>query len=208
MGVVADSNYNNLGEGAVPHLYAPFVEPFPLSASLLVRARGEVGSLAPLVRGEVEALDRNIVLSNVATYDQLKQQPLFANRAMAMVSTSFGVLALVLAAVGIYGIVAYSVLQRTHEIGVRMALGASRSTIFKIFLGQGMFYTAIGVVLGLGAAFASTRLISSLLFGVGSTDAVTFVGISSLFVLVSLMAVYMPAYRAMRVDPMSSLRHE
>ena len=208
VGVVADSNYYNLGEDPLPHLYLPFVEPLPLAATVLVRARGEVGSLAPLVRREVEALDPNVVLSNVATYDQLKQQPLFANRAMAMVSTSFGVLALVLAAVGIYGIVAYSVHRRTHEIGVRMALGASRSTIFRIFLGQGMLYTGLGVVIGLGGAFASTRLIGSLLFGVGSTDAVTFVGISSLFVLVSLMAVYLPAYRAMRVDPMSSLRHE
>ena len=209
VGVVADSNYLSLGEDPVPFVFSALGGPAsPMSLNVLVRSEGDPTAMIPVLRRSVEALDPNVGITDPVTYEQLRERPLFANRAMAMASTSFGLLALALAAIGIYGIVSYAVLQRTHEIGIRMALGAHRLDIFRMILGQGMFYTGVGLVLGLAAAAGSTRLVASLLFGVGSRDPLTFAAITALLLVVSLTAIYMPAYRATRVDPMHSLRHE
>ena len=125
-----------------------------------------------------------------------------------MLFSIFAALALVLAATGVYGVLAYSVSQRTHEVGIRMALGAGQRDVLRLFMGQGMRLVLLGLVIGLGGAFALTRLMSSLLFGVSTTDAVTFVAVAAGLMLVGVFACYLPARRATRVDPLVALRYE
>jgi len=121
---------------------------------------------------------------------------------------AFGLLALILAAVGIYGVIAYTTRQRSHEIGIRMALGAQQSDVFRLVLGQGLRMILAGLAIGLALSFALTRFLRNILFGVGATDALTFVGVAMLLCVVALLACYIPARRAMRVDPMVALRYE
>jgi ABC-type antimicrobial peptide transport system permease subunit len=140
--------------------------------------------------------------------DQLLYESVASSRFRAMLFGVFAALALVLAVIGIYGVMAYSVSQRTNEIGIRMALGAQRGEVMRLVLGQGTKLTLLGVVLGITAAVALTHLMSSLLFSVSATDPLTFVGVDILLTLVALAACYVPARRAMRVDPMIALRYE
>jgi len=160
------------------------------------------------VRREVQAIDPNLPLIAVSPISEVLDQVLWAPRMGAAMLAVFGLLALILAAVGIYGVLGYSVTQRTHEIGLRMALGAQRSDVLKMVIGQGMILTLIGVVVGLVASFLLARFMSSLLFGVAATDPVTFIGVSLVLAATALLAAFIPARRATRVDPMIALRHE
>ena len=176
--------------------------------SMSVRTSGDPLKLAPAIRQQVLEMDRNQPVFNVRSMEQIITESLASRRFAMLALTIFASVALVLAAVGIYGVMSYSVTQRTHEIGIRMALGASAYDVLKMVLGQGMLLVLIGLVIGIVGALALTRVMASLLFGVSATDPVTFGVISLLLALVALLACYIPARRAMRVDPMSALRYE
>lgn len=158
------------------------------------------------VRDEVQALNTDIPITNVSTIDQIFAQGLFAPRMGAALLGLFGLLALVLAAIGIYGVMAYSVSQRTHEIGIRMALGAAGQDVVRMLVRQGLTLTGIGLGVGLVAAFFVTRLAGSLLYGISATDPLTFAGVVVILGMVGLAACYIPARRATHIDPLDALR--
>jgi putative ABC transport system permease protein len=169
---------------------------------------GDPMGLVAGVRSSVAGLDRDLPLYNVRTLKQMVAESLGRERFGLLLIAIFAGLALLLAGVGVYGVLAYSVTQRTHEIGVRLALGASRRDVLRLIAGQGMKLVLVGVSIGLLAAFALTRLMTGLLYGVSPTDTVTFVSVSALLAVVALAACYVPARRATKVDPMVALRCE
>jgi macrolide transport system ATP-binding/permease protein len=208
IGVVRESKYLSLGEDPVPFLFLPFSQnPSPVM-TLLVRADGNPKSLIAAVRHEVKGLDDNLPPFNVVTLAENIDISLFPARFGALLLGGFGLLALVLATVGIYGVMSYSVSQRTHEIGIRMALGAQVNNVLRLVVGQGMVLASIGMAIGLAAAFALTRVVKNLLYGVSATDLATFAVITVLLFVVALLACYIPARRATKVDPLVALRYE
>ena len=176
--------------------------------ALMVRTAGDPGALAGAVRNEVRALNKDVSLSGVQTMTEQIADQLAADRVVAVLLSVFGASALLLATIGIYGVVAFAVAQRTHEIGVRIALGADRRDILKLVLGQGMVRIFVGAGIGLALALTATQLLKSLLFGISATDPLTFVSVVFVLVGVALLACYVPARRAMKVDPLVALRYE
>ncbi|MCI0403112.1 MAG: FtsX-like permease family protein [Acidobacteria bacterium] len=164
--------------------------------------------MVSLIRGQVWSVDRNQPVANVATMEQRMSDSLAQPRFNALLLTVFAGIAALLTAVGLYGVMAYLVSQRTPEIGIRMALGAQRRQILKLVIGHGLTLTAAGLALGLGGAVALTRFLATLLFAVTPTDGLTFASVALLFIAVSALACWVPARRAMRVDPMVALRYE
>jgi ABC-type antimicrobial peptide transport system permease subunit len=160
------------------------------------------------VREQIRVLDPNLPIADVKTLREQVDLSLFPSRVAAWTLGGFGVLALLLAAIGIYGVVSYSVAQRTREIGLRRALGAKESDVLKLVIGEGFFVISIGLALGLLVAFGATRLIAGFLYGVAPTDPLTFVGVPVLLGLIALGACYIPARRATKVDPLVALRYE
>ena len=174
----------------------------------LPRTDVEPMSLTPAVRGQIAALNRDQPVFNVRTMDEIVGQSMAPRRFSMMLLAVFAVVALVLASIGIYGMMSYSVAQRTREIGLRMTLGAQRGNVLRLVIAHGMKLALAGVALGLIAAVALTRTMKNLLFGVSVTDPITFVGIALLLALVALLACWVPARRATKVDPMVALRYE
>jgi len=208
VGVARDGKYRSLGEESHPYVYQPVLQSYDPKMILVVRTTGEPQALAPAVREHIRALDAKLPIADVKTLRDQVNLSLFPSRVAAWTLGGFGVLALLLAAIGIYGVVSYSVAQRTREIGVRMALGAGRKDVLRLVLGQGLFVIAFGLGVGLLLAFAVTRLIAGFLYGVGATDLLTFGGVPLLLGIVALGASYIPARRATRVDPLVALRYE
>jgi putative ABC transport system permease protein len=173
-----------------------------------VRTSGDPMSLVSAIRSRIADMDRDLPLSNMRTMEQILSESILRPRFNMLLITIFAVVAMVLASVGIYGVISYSVSQRTHEIGVRIALGAQPRDIFKMVVGQGMKLALAGVGVGLVFAFVSTRVMVSLLYGVQATDPLTFVAIPAALTAVVIMSSYIPARRATKVDPMISLRYE
>jgi putative ABC transport system permease protein len=208
VGVARDIKYYTLAEEPQPYLYTSAAQFYSPGLTMHIRTAGDPARLTQAVRQEVESLDPNVVISNLTTFAELRQVPLFPGRAMATVSSLFGLLTLMLAGVGIYGVTSYMVSQRTREVGIRLALGAQRRDVFRLVIGQVAAMVVSGIGLGLIAALGLTRFLSSLLYGVSATDPLTFAAVATMLLLVALVACYLPARRAMKIDPMVALRYE
>jgi putative ABC transport system permease protein len=206
VGVVGDTKTGSLTEDGDMQIYVPHAQdPQWNFMGLVIRTASDPAAFARTLRREVQALDKDQPIYNVRTYDDVVMNSLGTRRVSMQLFTVFGCAALLLAAVGIYGVMAYSVTQRTQEIGIRMALGAQKSDILRLLVRQGVTLSLIGIVAGLAGAFALTRLIANLLFGVGASDPVTFIAIALLLIFVSLLACYLPARRAARLNPVVAL---
>lgn len=208
VGVVGDVRRFEVGDVVEPEVYYPYMQRPRWATYFAIRTNSDPISVVAAVRSRMLTLDKDVPVSNVSTIDQLVSAALREPRFNTALIGAFAGLALLLASVGLYAVVSYSVTQRTHEIGVRIAVGAGQGDIFKLIVGQGMVLTLIGVAIGLAASFALTRVMLSLLFEVSATDPLTFAGISLLLASVALLACYVPARRAMKVDPMMALRYE
>jgi predicted permease len=207
VGIAKDSKYNFIGEEATPFIYQATTQVYQPQLSLFVKAP-QPSAVLGTVRGEIQQLDRNLPLTNVFTLSEIFDQALWAPRMAASLLAVFAGLSLVLSVIGIYGVMAYAVTQRTRELGIRMALGASRGDVLRLVVMQGLRLTVMGVAFGLAASLAVTRLISSLLYSVSPTDMVTFTVVPLLLAAAALLASYLPALRATRIDPMVALRYE
>ena len=198
--------YHTLGEEPQPVIYLP--ADYHPRATLLVRTEGDPRTLLASVRREVQTLDPNVVPIDLETMKQYMALPLFPAHTTGLLLGAFGLVALILAVVGLYGSIAYSVDQRTREIGIRMAMGARPSDVLKLVVRQGLMLVVIGVAMGLVGAYGVTRFLASLLYGIGPTDPATFAGVAILLTAVALLASYIPARRAAKLDPMVALRYE
>jgi putative ABC transport system permease protein len=209
VGVVSDVRGYALDEPPQPTMYWPVaqIRSTP-SLTVVVRTDGDPAALASTVRDAIAEIDPAQPVYDLRTLDQLVARSLGQRRFTLTLMVLFGVIALLLSAIGIYGVMAFAVTQRTQEIGIRMALGASALDVLKMVVGSGMFLAAIGVAVGLIGAFALTRLMASLLFGVSPTDLVTFGLVTAGLLTVALLACYIPARRATKVDPLVALRYE
>jgi putative ABC transport system permease protein len=205
VGIVGDVRHGSLAAPALPAMYMPV---FEFGENVVIRARGDNAALVAAVRRELAAIDPNQPIARVRTMDEWLDRSTAAPRYRTTLFALFAGLALALSALGIYGVMSYSVGQRTREIGVRMALGARQGNVLGLVLRQGMSLVLIGVGIGLIGAFALTRVIGSLLFNVGTRDPATFSGVAILLAAVAFIACYLPARRATKVDPMVALRYE
>jgi predicted permease len=208
IGVVRDSRYRGLTEPVRPALLLPAAQNYSPSLSLHLRSAGAPAALVGAVRREVQALDPRLPLTRVRTLEEQRGAWLYSERITALLLAAFGGVALLLAGLGIYGVMAYAVTQRTREIGVRMALGAQAADVLRLVLRQCVWLIGGGMALGLAGALAATRLIKGFLYGVSATDPLTFMAVILLLAGVALLACYLPARRATKVDPLVALRSE
>jgi putative ABC transport system permease protein len=208
VGVVADVKHGSLQASAQPEIYFAQSQ-MPMAAmTVVVRASGDPRALQRSVRGVVQSLDANAPVYAVRTVEEVLDRSMATPRFNTLLLGLFAAVALILTMVGLYGVISCSVSESTQQIGIRVALGAQRSDVLKLIVGQGVILALSGVAVGLAAAYGLTRLMSSLLFGVGSTDPWTFGAVAVLLLCVAVAACYLPARRAMNVDPMVALRAE
>ena len=210
IGIARDGHYDSLYQDHQIYMFLPVSQHPRARMTLLVGAQsaGDLQGIVERARREITQMDARLPVFGVMTARENLSLAYWGPSVAAGMASTFGVLALVLATMGLYSVMTYTVSQRTHEIGIRMALGAALRDVVRLVIGQGMRMTLIGVVLGLGLALALTRALGSLLLGVGATDFVTFVGVPLLLVVVALLACYIPARRAARVNPLVALRHD
>ena len=208
VGVVGDVRFDGLDSKMGPEYYVPYPQGPEASVTLVVRTASDPASLAPALREQVRALDPGLPLYDLRPMEDYLVGSVAPRRFNALLLGSFAAVALALAASGLYGVLAYSVVRRTREIGIRVALGAGPGDVLKLVVAQGMFLVLVGLVLGLAGALILTRFLSSLLFGVGAADPLTFAGVSALLAAVALLACLLPARRAAKVDPVTALRYE
>jgi putative ABC transport system permease protein len=207
--VAKDVRQFELAAEPKPQMYLTYAQAgFFAPRHLVVKTNVDPLSLAPTVRQTVWQIDRDQPVSNIRTMENVVSESVARQRFSMLLLGIFAAIALILAAVGIYGVMSYSITQRTREIGIRMALGAQRRDVLKLAVGQGLPLILIGVLIGLAVSFLLTRVMASLLFGVSATDPITFIAISLILIGVALLASYIPAVRATRVDPLVALRYE
>jgi putative ABC transport system permease protein len=208
VGVVGDVKGEGVGAPSVLESYVPYAQlPFA-PMSVVVRTQVAPGNMVPTLTSEVQSLDRTLPLLHVKTMDEYVDDSIVGTRFEAFLLGAFGILAFLLTAVGLYGVISYTVAQRTREMGIRLALGADRSAILAMVVKNGTLLAGAGVAIGLAAAFLLTRLMASLLFGVGPKDPITFFCVPVVLIMVAIVASYIPARRAAKVDPMVALRYE
>jgi ABC-type antimicrobial peptide transport system permease subunit len=207
VGVARTIPYYQIGETPRPYVYVSS-SAVPAQLTVFVKTSGDPKQVLSSIRLVVRTLDAKISVDRIRTFAEVRRVPLFPARALLAVASGFGLLSLVLTLIGIYGVISYSVSRRTHEFGIRMALGAKRSLVFQMVITEGLKLTIVGIAAGVLAAIMGTRFLSSLLFGVTATDPVTFGGISILMILTAAIACYVPARRATRVDPLIALRQD
>jgi putative ABC transport system permease protein len=209
VGVVKDSRVRDVRNEAPSLLYMPFAQ-FPNTEEMkfAVRTTGNPASVIGRIRSELESIDKNLGVDRVETVRALVDGTLLQERSLATLTSIFGVLGLLLAAIGLYGVMAYSVSLRTVELGIRMALGADRRIVMRMVMRQGLQLVVAGILAGLAGAFALTRIIASQLFGISAVDPLTLACVSLSLLAVALIACFAPARRATRVDPLIALRHE
>jgi predicted permease len=211
VGIVADIKHFSMREDPLPEMYVPYTQkqwPSMLTMNVAVRAKADLGSMTSSVREAIHSSDPDLPIAKLAPLTTLVDDSMTEPRFATLLLASFAGLALLLATIGMYGVISYSVAQRTQEIGIRMALGAPRGNVFGMVLAQGARLAGLGIVIGLGAALAVTRLLASFLYGVQPADPFTFAAVSAILTVVALLACYLPARRATRVDPIIALRHE
>jgi putative ABC transport system permease protein len=208
VGVVNDIRHFGPDRSPGPEMYVPYYQLTAGAVPLVVRAKSEPEALIGAVRKEIQAVDREVAVGKVRTMTQMMSATLGARRFALLLLGAFAAVALSLAAIGVYGVMAYAVTQRTREIGIRIAVGAQASDVLRLIIKQGLSLALIGVGTGLVGAFALTRLMTDLLFGVSATDPLTFIVIALLLTFIMLLACWIPARRATKVDPMVALRTE
>ena len=216
VGVVADAKNRGLGEDTRQEIYVPFRQHgasigglgLNRNASLTLRTKVDPLSVASAVKEKIWSVDRNVPVANVQTMDQVVQAGVINQRFYTVLLGIFAFLALALGAIGIYGVISFSVGKQTKEIGIRMALGAHDNDILRLVLLNGLWPTLVGIAIGIAGAVALTRVLTTLLFQVSTTDPMTFALVAFVLAVVALLACYIPARRAMKVDPLVALRYE
>jgi ABC-type antimicrobial peptide transport system permease subunit len=206
VGVLADIKNDSLASPTQPEVFFPYPQLASPMLYVSIRSSMDPHSLVSALRAQIVAVNRGQPISDVQTMEERLESASAQTRSMMLLIGVFSATALILALVGIYGVIAYSVAQRTQELGIRIALGASSADIFRLVIGNGLRLAAAGTIIGLVASFALTRLMASLLFQTSATDPLTFVGSALVFAVVAALASYLPARRAMRINPTDALR--
>jgi putative ABC transport system permease protein len=209
VGVVADEKVGGLGDkGDNPGVYVTNLQSPVYNQALVVRTAINPSTLQQTIGRAVHEIDKDQTLTDIRTLEQIKADSVATDRLQSLMFTVFAAIAVLLSAIGIYGVISYSVVQRTHEIGIRAALGATTGDVLRLILRGGMLMSGLGLLVGFGGALGLTRLLAALLFGVGSRDPVTIAAVAAILAGVAMLACYLPARRASRVDPMVALRYE
>ncbi|HZS47614.1 MAG TPA: FtsX-like permease family protein, partial [Blastocatellia bacterium] len=214
IGIVGDIKHSSLREDPTPEMFVPYTQneikvwPSMQSLQVAVRTKADPVSIVAGLRKAVHSVDPDLPIARVTLLTDLVSSSMTQTRFSMFLLLTFGVLSLLLALIGLYGVISYSVQQRTQQIGIRIALGASRGNVLTLILGQGARLAGIGIIVGLVSAFGVTRTMSAFLYGVEATDPLTFIFVAFLLMAAALFACYLPARRAMRVDPLVALRYE
>jgi putative ABC transport system permease protein len=208
VGVVADVKFEGLTEVTPLQVYLPLMQQSPRSIAVMLRTSADPTTVAHAVENAVHKLDRDLPVYSVRTMDDLVNASIARQRMAVIIFVTFAGIALLLAAIGLYGVISHGVTERTHEIGVRMALGAERRHVLSLVVRQGLTMAVVGTAIGMAGALALARTIQSLLYGVSATDPATFAWVAVALLSVALVACYVPAWRAARVDPTQALRAE
>ena len=207
-GVVKDVHYSWINKEDVPTIYRSFRQSPPYYTTIVLRAAGNPLQFVSAVRSQISSLDPDLPLYNIKPMDKVITESIVGIAYVAVMMAVMGIIALVLASVGVFGVMSYSVSERAHEIGVRMSLGAQTSDILRMVLGSGMLLTLLGLAIGLPIAFLLARALAALLFGVEAADSASFIGLPLLLAAVAALACYLPARRAAHLDPLKALRYE